>query len=319
MRYTATAPLDVRLMNIAASAVFAGVFVLLLAAAGWWAVRHPAFSITRIVMRGDLTHNNPVALRANVAPYLTGNFFTINLAHARTAFEQVPWVRLAEVRRQFPNGLGVMLQEHVPLAYWGPESGTLMVNTYGEVFDASQSQSELENLPPPQPVSSEGATPGALGGAAKVAASASQSEGGEAQDDAQAPSAIDYAQLPRLAGPQGSAPQVLEMLHSANDALAGLGMKVTSLTWRDRGSWLAVLDNGARMELGAGQPLAVRERLDRFVRVLGKVLPQYRRPVGALEYADLRYGDGFALKLRGIGTVQPPVVQPPGPSQPARN
>ena len=44
--------------------------VLVLAAGAWWVLRHPALSIGRIVVQGDLVHNNAVTLRANVAPRL---------------------------------------------------------------------------------------------------------------------------------------------------------------------------------------------------------------------------------------------------------
>ena len=33
-----------------------------------------------------------------MAPVLTGNFFTVDLKAAKAAFEQVPWVREAQVR-----------------------------------------------------------------------------------------------------------------------------------------------------------------------------------------------------------------------------
>ena len=147
MSYSMPAPLDVKLMNLTASAMFAGVAVLMLAVVSWWAVRHPAFSIARIVVEGELVHNNAVTLRANVAPHLTGNFFTIDLAQARKAFEQVPWVRQAEVRREYPNSLRVILREHDPQAYWGPDTGTAMVNTMGEVFEANIGEVEREDLP----------------------------------------------------------------------------------------------------------------------------------------------------------------------------
>ena len=147
MSYSMPAPLDVKLMNVTATAMFAGVAVLMLAVVSWWAVRHPAFSIARIVVEGELLHNNAVTLRANVAPHLTGNFFTVNLAEARKAFEQVPWVRQAEVRREYPNSLRVILHEHEAQAYWGPETGTAMVNTMGEVFEANMGEVEREGLP----------------------------------------------------------------------------------------------------------------------------------------------------------------------------
>ena len=99
------------------------------------------------MVQGDLVHNNAVTLRANVAPRLVGNFFTLNLRSAREAFEQAPWVRVAQVRREFPATLHVVLQEHQAAAHWGPESDTTMVNRQGEVFDANADEAEYEGLP----------------------------------------------------------------------------------------------------------------------------------------------------------------------------
>ena len=147
MTDTLPAPLDVRLMNLAASVLFLGCVVLVLAAGAWWALRHPAFAIGRIVVQGELVHNNAVSLRANVAPQLTGNFFTIDLTAARQSFEQVPWVRTAQIRRQYPRTLQVVLQEHHAVAHWGSEPGDEMLNNYGEIFEANGDESDLEDLP----------------------------------------------------------------------------------------------------------------------------------------------------------------------------
>jgi cell division protein FtsQ len=147
MTDTLPAPLDVKLMNLTASVLFVGCALLVLAAGAWWMVRHPAFAIARIVVQGDLAHNNAVTLRANVAPQITGNFFTVNLGQARSAFEQAPWVRSAQVRREYPRTLRVLLQEHHAVAYWGPESGSAMVNAQGEVFEADGGDAEQGDLP----------------------------------------------------------------------------------------------------------------------------------------------------------------------------
>ena len=108
MSYSMSAPFDVKLMNVTATVLFLGCAALALAAVSWWALRHPALSIGRIVVEGELLHNTAVTLRANVAPSLMGNFFTIDLGAARKTFEQVPWVREAKVRREYPNSLRVM-------------------------------------------------------------------------------------------------------------------------------------------------------------------------------------------------------------------
>jgi cell division protein FtsQ len=147
MKAAMPAPFDVKLMNLAASALFTACFVLLLAAGAWWALRNPLFAIGGITVQGDVAHNNAVTLRANVAPRLAGNFFTVNLAAARQAFEDVPWVRAAVVRRQFPNRLRVQLQEHRAVALWGAESESRLVNSFGEVFEADAGDVEQEGLP----------------------------------------------------------------------------------------------------------------------------------------------------------------------------
>jgi cell division protein FtsQ len=137
MATTAPVPFDVKLMNLTATLVFAVFGVVLLAAAAWWVLRQPFFPIAGIKVDGEVTHNNAVTLRANVAPQLAGNFFTVDLARARTAFESVPWVRKAVVRREFPNKLRATLTEHVPVAHWGDEAGSKLVNGFGEVFEAN--------------------------------------------------------------------------------------------------------------------------------------------------------------------------------------
>ena len=147
MTQTLPAPLDVKLMNLTASVLFVGCVLLVLAAGAWWVLRYPGFAIARIVVQGELVHNNAVTLRANVAPHLVGNFFTVDLRAAREAFEQVPWVRRAQVRRVYPGSLRVELQEHDAVAYWGPDTGSALVNSQGEVFEANVGDVEQDGLP----------------------------------------------------------------------------------------------------------------------------------------------------------------------------
>lgn len=140
-------PLDVRLMNITAAVLFVACGLLLAGALGWWAVRNPMFAIRGIVVQGDTTHNNAATLRANVLPRLRGNFFTVDLQKTREAFEAVPWVRHAIVKRQFPNKLRVQLQENEAEAFWGADSESRLVNTYGEVFEANPGDVEQDEMP----------------------------------------------------------------------------------------------------------------------------------------------------------------------------
>jgi len=141
------APLDVRLMNWTASALFVCCAALVLAAGARWLLGRPAFAIHRVVVQGDLVHNNAVGLRPMVMPSLAGNFFTVDLEAVRAAFEQAPWVRSAQVRREFPSGLRVVLREHDAVALWGAESESRLLNGDGQVFEAEADDEEQDSLP----------------------------------------------------------------------------------------------------------------------------------------------------------------------------
>ncbi|TFY99734.1 cell division protein FtsQ/DivIB [Ramlibacter rhizophilus] len=140
-------PMDVRLMNATAMLLFAAVALMAVAALGTWALRHPLFSLGHITVAGDVAHSSASTLRANVAPRLAGNFFTVDLAQVRQAFVDVPWVRQAVVRRAFPNGLRVVLEEHQPVALWGADGDATLVNSHGEVFEANVGEIDVEALP----------------------------------------------------------------------------------------------------------------------------------------------------------------------------
>ncbi len=249
------APFDVKLMNVTATLVYALFALVLLAAGAWWVLRQPFFPLAGIKVDGEVTHNNAVTLRANVAPQLAGNFFTVDLARARSAFESVPWVRKAVVRREFPNTLRATLTEHVPAAHWGDEAASQLINGYGEVFDAN---------------------------VAEVADS-----------------------LPRLGGPPEQAGQVLGMYRMLLPLFEPYDLSIDQLTLSSRGSWRAVLDTGATLELGRGRSEEVAMRTQRFLSTAAPVARQYGRNVGAIEGADLRHNEGYALRLRGVTTVVP--------------
>jgi cell division protein FtsQ len=229
--------------------------VLLLAALCWWAVRHPLFALGGISVQGEVAHNSVATLRANVAPQLSGNFFTVDLRATQRAFEGVPWVRQAIVRREFPNRLRVALQEHRAVAFWGEDGGSRMVNSFGEVFEAN-------------------------------------------------PGDVEHEGLPRLGGPEGQSAQVLVMYRAVSPLFTPLELGVEALQLTGRGSWRVVLDSDAVLELGGGEPAEVLPRVQRLVQTVTQVASRYGRRPDALLAADLRYGDGYAVRLRGVGTVE---------------
>jgi cell division protein FtsQ len=246
-------PLDIRLMNLASRGLVMVFVALCLGGLGLWLARHPALNVRAIAVQGDLTHQNLVGLRAQLAApmrsRLQGSFLTMDLEVVRDMFRAVPWVREARVQREFPNRLRVTLEEHQAVAWWGQSGSGQLVSQRGEIFDASP-------------------------------------------DDADG--------LPELAGPPDQAAQVWDLYQTLSRELGRLGFEITRLEVNERGSWSAHLHNGARMELGRGTPEDLLQRTHRFIATLGQVTQRYP---GDLQSVDLRYPNGYALRVQGVTTA----------------
>jgi cell division protein FtsQ len=121
-------------LNLIANLLYAVAFLLALYAGVMVVAQLSVFPLRELRVLGEPKLTAPADLEALVARELRGNFFTLDLARARKAFETLPWVRKADLRRHWPDRLEVRLEEHVPLARWGAIG---LVSTQGEVFSAS--------------------------------------------------------------------------------------------------------------------------------------------------------------------------------------
>jgi cell division protein FtsQ len=119
------------LVGLGLSAVIVG--------AVWWVMTTPLMEIKQINIKSkggdaELAYVSDEELNKVVKRAVKGSLLTLNMPSIQSAFEQLPWVRSASLRRLWPDTLEVQLEEHQPLARWG--SGGL-VNTYGEHFNAT--------------------------------------------------------------------------------------------------------------------------------------------------------------------------------------
>jgi cell division protein FtsQ len=147
-RPDAPLPMDIRAMNLLT--LVCGVAAVLLSVWTMWSVlkRSPHFAVQSIEVVTPLQRASLAQLRSLAAPRMAGNFFEIDVAAAKAAFESVPWVRRAHVRRMWPNALEVSLEEHRAVAYWEDDQGDeQLVNEYGEVFDANMGEVDDAVLP----------------------------------------------------------------------------------------------------------------------------------------------------------------------------
>jgi cell division protein FtsQ len=249
----AVVPVDIRLMRAGANALLVLVLFAGLAVLVNWAARSPWFNLRQIHVEGEVAHSSAESVRRHVTPLLQGSYLTMDLGQARTAFESVPWVRRAEVRRIWPHDLVVRIEEHRPVAYWAREGAEhLLVNTQGELFEAPLGDVEEDNLP-------------------------------------------------TLQGPTGTSLQVMTMWQRLLPVLAPLRQRVSRLVLSDRGSWRVQLEQGTLLELGRGESDQIVARTQRFVQSVGQITARFEHR--AIEYADLRHSESYALRLAGMGTA----------------
>jgi hypothetical protein len=163
-------------------------------------------------------------------------------------------VRQAVVRRDVSEPAAVSCRSTRPVAYWGAEGDSRLLNSHGEVFEANVGEVEQE-------------------------------------------------MLPRLVGARRARnPRCWPCTRLLQPLFAGWTW-VDQLELTGRGSWTAQLDTGAVLELGRGsdgEVISARAALRAHADAGDLAL---QPPPDAVESADLRHADGYALRLRGVSTV----------------
>jgi len=97
--------------------------------------------------------------------------------------------------------------------------------------------------------------------------------------------------LPVFAGPPGSAKEIAIQYDYFRRSLAVLAQIPVQVQVSERGAWQVRFASGTVLELGRDH---VEARLERFVAVYARTVGRLQR---RLEYIDLRYGNGFAVRI----------------------
>lgn len=111
---------------------------------------------------------------------------------------------------------------------------------------------------------------------------------------------VESEDLPLLNGPQGQAGVVLRGYQLLAPLFEEIDAVLEQLELTSQGSWRGRLDSGAVIDMGHGSLDEIKARTHRFIATLTQVSSRYGRD---LESADLRYGNGYAVKLRGVTTI----------------
>jgi len=115
---------------------------------------------------------------------------------------------------------------------------------------------------------------------------------------------LDVETLPRLKGPDDQSAVVVQMYRDLVPLFEAMDMGIDRLELTPRGSWRVQTERGALLELGRGTEAEIAAQLKVFFRTLSQVTARYGRTPTALAGADLRHKDGYALRLRGVTTLE---------------
>lgn len=121
--------------------VGAAVLTALIGIGGWAMWQHraalpswPAAGVApvqRVLVEGAFVRVSPTDVENAVLPHLRGGFFTVDLGAIRKAAESLPWVARAQVLREWPDRVRIVVAEEQPAWLWGDDG---LLNANAELF-----------------------------------------------------------------------------------------------------------------------------------------------------------------------------------------
>jgi cell division protein FtsQ len=95
-----------------------------------------------IVVSGDMIFIDDQKIKALIKQSQPGSFFELDVNQTHQTVEALPWVYRASVRKRWPSGLEIFVVEQQPAAIW---NGDMLLNQYGDAFDAQISGVDLDS------------------------------------------------------------------------------------------------------------------------------------------------------------------------------
>jgi cell division protein FtsQ len=221
----------------------------------------PAFlPVENVVVEGELSFLGRDDIMQVVKDNVKDGYFTVDLKQLREILLQQPWIKNVSLRRKWPASVVVMVEEHKPLAFWNSDA---YISETGDVFK---------------------------------------------------PSIIDNTlYLPHLNGPDTQHGNVLKFMNMLYKQMAALNYDVKRLELDDRRAWQMVIENTANIEVESADNedtkkisnkinvklgrFETEKRLQRFMRVLPALSAQVESTENKIEVIDMRYPNGFAVKM----------------------
>ena len=100
--------------------------------------------IEKVKVDGNLTYINKDNLNKVISENIKEKgFFDLDAVALKKEIEQTEWVRVANIKKIFPNKLHINIVEHIPTAIWNDSK---LINNKGEVFKAKISNPKMVRL-----------------------------------------------------------------------------------------------------------------------------------------------------------------------------
>ena len=116
-----------------------------------------------------------------------------------------------------------------------------------------------------------------------------------------------YEDLPALEGPPGTEHLLTQRLHDFTQWFKPLGRTPEAVTLSNRYAWSLTLDDGMVVDLGREQATeTLGARISRLVAAFDQVRTRWG---GTPDTVDLRYPNGFAVRVAGVKFLAPKGAQ----------
>ncbi len=102
------------------------------------------FPIKKISLVSHINYSDKVKIYKKSKKYLSKkSFFNLKIIDLKKKIENVDWIRLADVRRVYPDEIEIYIIEHIPIAIWNDK---MFLNDLGEIFFANDIDIKLPKI-----------------------------------------------------------------------------------------------------------------------------------------------------------------------------
>ncbi|MBT7542586.1 MAG: cell division protein FtsQ [Gammaproteobacteria bacterium] len=102
------------------------------------------FPIKKISLVSHTNYSDKIKIYKKSKKYLSKkSFFNLKIIDLKKEIENVDWIRLADVRRVYPDEIEIYIIEHIPIAIWNDK---MFLNDLGEIFFANDIDIKLPKI-----------------------------------------------------------------------------------------------------------------------------------------------------------------------------